>query len=113
MKAIHSKVNIVPVIAKADTLTLRERDRLKRRVGFMCTHTHTLKHTLLVCSQLLFSMHSSFTYNCFLAKGYDWNVWKALVSRMLRAFEACYTLCLLSYLQLNVVAIRVAPCIIH
>lgn len=33
MKAIHSKVNIVPVIAKADTLTLRERDRLKRRVS--------------------------------------------------------------------------------
>lgn len=33
MKAIHSKVNIVPVIAKADTLTLKERDRLKRRVG--------------------------------------------------------------------------------
>jgi len=32
MKAIHSKVNIVPVIAKADTLTLRERERLKRRV---------------------------------------------------------------------------------
>ncbi|TNN66840.1 Septin-2 [Liparis tanakae] len=32
MKAIHSKVNIVPVIAKADTLTLRERDRLKRRL---------------------------------------------------------------------------------
>ncbi|KAA0714409.1 Septin-2 [Triplophysa tibetana] len=31
MKAIHSKVNIVPVIAKADTLTLRERERLKRR----------------------------------------------------------------------------------
>eukprot|EP00064_Thunnus_orientalis_P015675 superscaffoldBa00002952_g15730 len=31
MKAIHSKVNIVPVIAKADTLTLKERDRLKRR----------------------------------------------------------------------------------
>lgn len=40
MKAIHSKVNIVPVIAKADTLTLRERDRLKRRVGLMSTHTH-------------------------------------------------------------------------
>uniref|UniRef100_A0A9J7YYG4 Zgc:63587 n=1 Tax=Cyprinus carpio carpio TaxID=630221 RepID=A0A9J7YYG4_CYPCA len=32
MKAIHSKVNIVPVIAKADTLTLKERDRLKRRI---------------------------------------------------------------------------------
>ncbi|KAI2662018.1 Septin-2A [Labeo rohita] len=27
----HGKVNIVPVIAKADTLTLKERDRLKRR----------------------------------------------------------------------------------
>ncbi|MED6294818.1 Septin-2, partial [Characodon lateralis] len=34
MKAIHSKVNIVPVIAKADTLTLRERDRLKRRCRY-------------------------------------------------------------------------------
>lgn len=33
MKAIHNKVNVVPVIAKADTLTLRERERLKRRVG--------------------------------------------------------------------------------
>lgn len=33
MKAIHNKVNIVPVIAKADTLTLKERERLKRRVS--------------------------------------------------------------------------------
>lgn len=49
MKAIHSKVNIVPVIAKADTLTLRERERLKRRVSLMharaptCapSHAHT------------------------------------------------------------------------
>ncbi|XP_061653417.1 septin-2 isoform X2 [Phyllopteryx taeniolatus] len=32
MKAIHNKVNVVPVIAKADTLTLRERERLKRRI---------------------------------------------------------------------------------
>ncbi|TSQ69524.1 Septin-2A [Bagarius yarrelli] len=32
MKAIHNKVNVVPVIAKADTLTLKERDRLKRRI---------------------------------------------------------------------------------
>jgi hypothetical protein len=42
MKAIHSKVNIVPVIAKADTLTLKERDRLKRRVSG--THMHTGTH---------------------------------------------------------------------
>ncbi|KAG2462884.1 PAK2 kinase, partial [Polypterus senegalus] len=32
MKAIHNKVNVVPVIAKADTLTLKERERLKRRI---------------------------------------------------------------------------------
>ncbi|XP_056420709.1 septin-2 [Hyla sarda] len=32
MKALHNRVNIVPVIAKADTLTLKERERLKRRV---------------------------------------------------------------------------------
>lgn len=38
MKAIHNKVNVVPVIAKADTLTLRERERLKRRVRTAVTH---------------------------------------------------------------------------
>ncbi|EPQ05643.1 Septin-2 [Myotis brandtii] len=32
MKAIHNKVNIVPVIAKADTLTLKEREHLKKRI---------------------------------------------------------------------------------
>uniref|UniRef100_A0A8C5KXC4 Septin-7 n=1 Tax=Jaculus jaculus TaxID=51337 RepID=A0A8C5KXC4_JACJA len=32
MKAIHNKVNIVPVIAKADTLTLKEREWLKKRI---------------------------------------------------------------------------------
>lgn len=38
MKAIHNKVNVVPVIAKADTLTLRERERLKRRVRATVAH---------------------------------------------------------------------------
>ena len=33
MKALHDKVNIVPVIAKADTLTKKEVKRLKERVG--------------------------------------------------------------------------------
>ncbi|GAB5576163.1 septin-2 isoform X2 [Prionailurus iriomotensis] len=37
MKAIHNKVNIVPVIAKADTLTLKERERLKKRSDFLAT----------------------------------------------------------------------------
>ncbi|KAJ8375212.1 hypothetical protein SKAU_G00057920 [Synaphobranchus kaupii] len=32
MKAIHNKVNVVPVIAKADALNLEERQRFKRRV---------------------------------------------------------------------------------
>lgn len=32
MKAIHNKVNIVSVIAKADTLALKEREQLKRRI---------------------------------------------------------------------------------
>ena len=32
MKALHDKVNIVPVIAKADTLTKTEVQLLKRRV---------------------------------------------------------------------------------
>jgi hypothetical protein len=32
MKALHHKVNIVPIIAKADTLTLNEVKSLKQRV---------------------------------------------------------------------------------
>ncbi|XP_076801809.1 septin-2B-like isoform X1 [Clavelina lepadiformis] len=32
MKALHSKVNIVPVISKADTLTISEVKRLKKRI---------------------------------------------------------------------------------
>ena len=32
MKALHDKVNIVPVIAKADTLTIKEVKILKERV---------------------------------------------------------------------------------
>jgi len=48
MKAIHSKVNIVPVIAKADTLTLRERERLKRRVRVkpFLSRTNTTDHVI-------------------------------------------------------------------
>lgn len=32
MKALHNKVNIVPVISKADTLTITEVKRLKKRI---------------------------------------------------------------------------------
>ena len=33
MKGLHHCVNIIPVIAKADTLTIEERDAFKQRVG--------------------------------------------------------------------------------
>lgn len=46
MKAIHNKVNVVPVIAKADTLTLRERERLKRRVRATVAHCSPKKQQL-------------------------------------------------------------------
>jgi len=47
MKALHGKVNIVPVIAKADTLTLKERERLKRRVGLTLDHENSATHVML------------------------------------------------------------------
>lgn len=47
MKALHGKVNIVPVIAKADTLTLKERERLKRRVGLTLDCENRATHTML------------------------------------------------------------------
>jgi septin family protein len=34
MKRLHDKVNIVPIIAKADSLTPTEIRRLKKRVGY-------------------------------------------------------------------------------
>lgn len=41
MKHLSKVVNIVPVIAKADTLTLEERDFFKKKVKFTRTHNHT------------------------------------------------------------------------
>lgn len=35
MKQLHNKVNIVPVLAKADTLTKQEVAKLKRKVSVM------------------------------------------------------------------------------
>ena len=37
MKNIHDKVNIIPVIAKADTLTSQETQDLKIKVGMNWT----------------------------------------------------------------------------
>ena len=38
MKILHTKVNIVPVIAKADCLTKFEMQRLKRKVSDLLTN---------------------------------------------------------------------------
>lgn len=65
MKAIHNKVNVVPVIAKADTLTLRERERLKRRVSIQISFQTWFEHKsglLAICISL-----------CALDSG--WNRW--------------------------------------
>ena len=46
MKALHEKVNIVPVLAKADSLTHSEICRKKKKVwDHKHTHRHTHKHT--------------------------------------------------------------------
>lgn len=38
MRHLSKVVNIVPVIAKADTLTLEERDSFKKTVREVCLH---------------------------------------------------------------------------
>jgi len=42
MKQLHDKVNIVPVIGKADTLTPTELDSMKRRVSYFITQCQVL-----------------------------------------------------------------------
>lgn len=107
MKAIHSKVNIVPVIAKADTLTLRERDRLKRRVSFVSAHTRALPlaFALLIRSQLLvfhaLILHADLFFGT--------RLWARMSAEHLTpgcgASPECPDSCVLSYQQLDVLAI--------
>lgn len=78
MKAVHHKVNIVPVIAKADTLTKAECQRLKKRVRPTVTPPSRLKETeggfIWICwlnlwLNLLWVVIISFLYHsCLLAK---------------------------------------------
>ena len=62
MKALHDKVNIVPVIAKADTLTKKEVKKLKERVSLnsnlSCFGLSRLKNAFKVCSD-----EESFIFN--------------------------------------------------
>jgi septin 7 len=39
MKKLHTKVNLIPVIAKADTVTDDDLDNYKKRVSEMFVHT--------------------------------------------------------------------------
>ena len=52
MKAIHNKVNIVPVIAKADTLTLKEQERLKKRILMKLKNVTSKSTTYLMQNQM-------------------------------------------------------------
>lgn len=66
MKAIHNKVNIVPVIAKADTLSLKERERLKKRVSILLAINlpeGTLDPVLAIIFKTLSMIFSSFSEN--------------------------------------------------
>lgn len=57
MKALHNRVNIVPVIAKADTLTLKERERLKRRVRTANLQFVGIKMQFAFCETILSAVH--------------------------------------------------------
>ena len=57
MKRLDKCVNIIPVIAKSDTLTLEEREAFKRRVSVL-HNTHKLSRSENLATNLLYS------YNC-------------------------------------------------
>jgi len=50
MKSLQDRVNLVPVIAKSDTLTRREVSRLKTRVRTFSTAVHCNRFTLFILS---------------------------------------------------------------
>ena len=52
MKSLHDKVNIVPVIAKADTLTKREVKAMKERVWVLLTATSFSEFPLSFLSRI-------------------------------------------------------------
>ena len=54
MKALQNKVNIIPIIAKADTLTASECKRLKARVGFCCQLFVLFLLLFFFCMNLIF-----------------------------------------------------------
>jgi len=69
MKAAHYKVNIVPVIAKADTLTKIELTKLKKKVWCMYTLDHdniTSQYTFIIdhsqCSNVIPTCTVLFVY---------------------------------------------------
>ena len=73
MKALHDKVNIVPVIAKADTLTKKEVKKLKERVSLNSSLLYfglsRLKNAIIACSdgkRFVFNLVSGSRYSTLL-----------------------------------------------
>lgn len=75
MKAVHHKVNIVPVIAKSDTLVKSELMNLKKQVFIICNISHigrifallfwyhlNLLHCFVLCKCLLMKQASRLFY---------------------------------------------------
>jgi len=67
MKSLHHKVNIVPVIAKADMLTQAELKKLKKKVNF--PFILVIKITILTLNSIaiavfLFVIFANITYDC-------------------------------------------------
>jgi len=65
MAALHQQVNLVPVIAKADSLTIEERQAFKKRVrsvGLISTHPVAFFPSLSVTLSL--SIHATCAQRC-------------------------------------------------
>lgn len=59
MKQLHNKVNIVPVIAKADVLTKKEVQRLKQRVNILYLYI------IIIFFLLIISIFNIFLSRCY------------------------------------------------
>lgn len=60
MKRLSHSVNIIPVIAKADTMTIEERQEFKQRVSFT---NLSIKARLIDPASLWCILFANFSYN--------------------------------------------------
>lgn len=57
MKRLHEKVNIIPLIAKADTLTPEECQQFKKQVGRVSSRSLVSHAAHVICSFYVFSFY--------------------------------------------------------